>query len=180
VAKRAAFLDRDGTINADPGYIGNPDDMVLFSRSARAIKMLNDADVVVVIVTNQSGIGRGYFTRDDLDRVHDRFRELLKKEDAYVDDILYCPHKPSDRCKCRKPGTELLDIAVEKYGIDMAASFVVGDKNTDLKLAENAGANGILVKTGHGEEESLSTISPCAYVAEDLFDAVEWILGGGK
>ncbi len=186
MAKRAAFLDRDGTVNIDPGYIGNPDDMELFPHVGEAIKKLKDNGFLVFIVSNQSGIGRGYFTVDDLGKVHERFLSLLSESGAsnftgeIIDKIYYCPHKPDEGCSCRKPAAGLIDRACKDFDIDLENSFVIGDRNKDLEMAENAGIKSVLVKTGYGEKESGDLTAPCNYIAEDLKDAVEWILEDGK
>lgn len=179
MAKRAAFLDRDGTVNIDPGYIGKPDDMKLFPNVGRAIKKLNDNGFLVFIVSNQSGIGREYFTEQDLYRVHEKFLELLGESGAVIDGIYYCPHKPDEGCKCRKPQTGLIDQPCSDFDIDLKNSFVVGDRDKDLEMAENAGVKSVLVRTGYGEKESKELTAPCDYIADDLNDAVSWILGEG-
>ncbi len=172
----AVFLDRDGTINEDTGYLSDPKEVRLLPGSAEAVKRLNRASIKVVVVSNQSGVGRGYFTDSDLSAVNKRLKELLKKEGAAVDGLYYCPHHPDDNCGCRKPNTGLTSKAALEHGIDLARSYVVGDKVSDIELAKNAGAKGILVLTGDGVKEKGRLIRPADFVAKDLSEAVRWIM----
>jgi histidinol-phosphate phosphatase family protein len=176
------FLDRDGTLNIDTEYIGTPDGFTLFEGAARGVKMLNDAGIKAIVVTNQSGLGRGYFKEADLKAVNNRFEELLMEEGgAKLDAIYYCPHHPDDGCGCRKPATGLIEQASSQHAIDMARAFVIGDKESDLMLAKNIGAKGVLVLTGHGEitedelKEKEGSVEP-DFVASNMEDAAGWIL----
>lgn len=184
MAKKAAFLDRDGTVNIDPGYISKPDDMKLFPGVGDAVKKLKDNNFLVFIVSNQSGVGRGYFSKEDLDKVHDRFLTLLSQSAGVdgavtlIDKIYYCPHKPEVGCRCRKPSAGLIEEACRDFDIDLKQSYVVGDRNKDIELGKNVGVRSILVKTGYGEKESGELVSHPNYIAEDLKDAVDWIVGG--
>ncbi|HLF86621.1 MAG TPA: D-glycero-beta-D-manno-heptose 1,7-bisphosphate 7-phosphatase [Nitrospiria bacterium] len=174
----AVFIDRDGTINKESGYIDRPDMIDLIPGSAKAIKIINKMGLNAVVVTNQSGIGRSYFKEESLMEVHRRLKELLMEEGAYIDAIYYCPHHPHDNCECRKPMPGLLKRAASELEIDLCSSYVVGDKISDLILAQKVGAKGILVKTGYGleaiEDMSEKEVIP-DMVAEDLLGAVSWI-----
>lgn len=176
------FIDRDGTLNIDTGYIGTPEGFTLFEGAAVGLKRLNDAGVKTIVVTNQSGLGRGFFKEDDLKAVNDRFEELLMEEGgAKLDAIYYCPHHPDDACRCRKPATGLIERAKSEHSIDMSRAFVIGDKESDLMLAKNIGAKGVLVLTGHGEitenelKEKEGSVEP-DFVAADMIEATDWIL----
>jgi D-glycero-D-manno-heptose 1,7-bisphosphate phosphatase len=174
----AVFIDRDVTINKESGYIDRPDMIDLIPGSAEAIKIINKMGLNAVVVTNQSGIGRSYFKEESLREVHRRLKEVLMEEGAYIDAIYYCPHHPDDNCECRKPMPGLLKKAALELDIDLCSSYVVGDKISDLILAQKVGAKGILVKTGYGleaiEDMSEKEVSP-DLVAEDLLGAVSWI-----
>ena len=191
----AVFLDRDGTINEDRGYIGDPDDVVLIKGAAEAIRRLNGLGIPVVVITNQSGIGRGYYTEAGLQAVNKRLEELLGEKGAHVEAIYFCPHRPDENCECRKPGTKLLEKAAEEHCIDLRRSVMVGDKVSDLELARRVGMRRVLVLTGYGEialeevrqgtggAEGLSGfggdgrgLGDLDYVATDLGDAIDWIL----
>lgn len=172
----AVFLDRDGTINEDTGYIDSPDRLVLISGASSAIKELNLKGLRTVVITNQSGVGRGYFSKEALDTVNKRLEWLIKKQGAHLDAIYYCPHHPDDNCECRKPATGLLEKAKRDFNIDFKKSYVVGDKASDVEIANNIGCKGILVLTGMGKDEKKKLKSAPSYIADDLKDAVEWII----
>jgi D-glycero-D-manno-heptose 1,7-bisphosphate phosphatase len=187
VGQPAIFLDRDGTINEDIGYASHPDELNIYSFAAEAIRLINDAGFKVIVVTNQSGIARGLYDERMLSTIHEKLIGELEREGARIDAVYYCPHHPrigneiyKQDCLCRKPQTGMLDQAAEEHGIDLAESFVIGDKASDINLATNAGAQGVLVMTGYGGG-TLSNIErfPCypAIVAEDLLAAVKEILG---
>ena len=174
------FLDRDGTLNRDIGYLRDPDQLELLPGVGAALRALRAADARIVIVTNQSGVARGALTEARLELVHQRLRRLLEAEGASVDGIFYCPHHPDDRCRCRKPGTELIERARTQLALEPAPSYVVGDKLADVQLAHRIGANSVLVRTGHGEHVLKSWPDgeqPPDHVANDLAAAVQWILG---
>ncbi len=171
----AVFFDRDGTINEESGYLSNPDDLSLIKGAAEAVKRLNSIGIKVIVISNQSGVGRGFFSEEDLARVNKRLTDLLLSRGARIDAIYYCPHHPEDNCECRKPKPGLLKKAALEHSIDLIRSYVVGDKKTDVELAGNAGSKGILVKTGFGSDQLKTMTSPPAFVAEDILDATGWI-----
>lgn len=141
----AVFLDRDGTINVDTGYVSRPADVVLLEGAARAIARLNAAAVPVVVVTNQSGIGRGYYSEADYGAVEKKIGELLGAQNAKVDATYHCPHAPDVECDCRKPGVKLFREAAVALGLDLAKSWYIGDRLRDLEPAKTLGGRGILV-----------------------------------
>ncbi len=183
---RAVFIDRDGTLNEDIGYVSTPDELVLYPWAAEAVRLINESGLLTVVITNQSGIARGMYTEETLDAIHSRMIEELAREGARIDAVYYCPHHPDVwdaryriACECRKPRTGMLDKAAREHRIDLARSFVIGDKASDITLADNAGARGALVLTGYGRE----TIAhpdrwPCApeIVAGNLLEAVKRML----
>lgn len=188
--KPAVFLDRDGTVNEQMGYINHIRRFVLLPGSAEAIRLLNRHGYLTIIVSNQSGVARGYFPIDLVHEVHDHMEALLKKERARVDGIFFCPHYPrgdvpeySRDCDCRKPRTGLIEQACSQFSVDMAKSYVIGDRCSDMALARKAGLKGILVKTGYGLGDLTYVFprlpDPPHHVAEDLLDAVRWIVRGG-
>ena len=174
------FLDRDGTLNKDPGYLNNPDAVRLLPGVGPAIARLNAAGLKTVVVSNQSGVGRGLIEPDALEAIHHRMRQLLAEDGARLDGIYVCLHRPEEGCACRKPAPGLVVRACEELGVSAKGSWVVGDKATDVELARNVGATGVFVASGaHPEEErakmSASGLTP-DYEARDLGEAVEWIL----
>ena len=147
--RAAAFLDRDGTIIRDTGYVASPDDVELLPDAAPAIRALNDAGVAVVVVSNQSGLGRGYFSPADYERVQQRVADVLAAAGARLDAVYICPHAPaadgSPACECRKPGTLLYRRAAHEHGLALARSWCVGDRWRDVAPALELGARAILV-----------------------------------
>jgi D-glycero-D-manno-heptose 1,7-bisphosphate phosphatase len=183
---RAVFLDRDGTICEEVGYLDSVERLHLIPGSAWAIKLLNERGVRAVVVTNQSGVARGFFSELRLREVHEELERRLGMEGAHLDGIYYCPHLPSggsepdwEGCDCRKPASGLLSQAAADLGLDLRASYMIGDHFSDVECAQRVGAKGILVLTGHGGEsakEKESWLSPPAYIAPDLYDAVQWVI----
>lgn len=182
----AVFIDRDGTISEEIGYVNHPDRYSLLPRSAEAIKLINDMGLKAVVVTNQAGVARGYFPEWMIKKVHDRLEELLEEKGARLDAIYYCPHHPTAGeppyradCDCRKPRTGMIDTASSDMNIDVKNSYMIGDKITDVEFGHRVGAKGIFVKTGYGRGElelfGDSWTTKPDYIAEDLLDAVSWI-----
>lgn len=180
------FLDRDGTMIHDIGYLRRVEEVRWFGFTTDAIRSLNRAGFLVCVTTNQSGIGRGHYTEDDLRGIHGSMQADLEASGARVDGWFYCPHHPLAEveryravCACRKPRPGLIEQAASAFAIDLPRSFVVGDKVLDVGLATAVGARGILVRTGHGEDamrEHAGVIPGAAHVAMNLMDAVAWIL----
>jgi D-glycero-D-manno-heptose 1,7-bisphosphate phosphatase len=178
--RSAVFLDRDGTIAEEVGYLNHASRFRMFPFVAAAIRRFNDAGLPVVIVTNQSGVGRGYFPESLVHTVNELMTKQLGEAGAKVDAIYYCPHISAENCTCRKPKTGMLDRAALEHSLDLHRSFVVGDRHGDIELARNAGAHSVLVRTGYGEGElawhsSKWSVQP-DFVAEDLTQAADWIL----
>jgi D-glycero-D-manno-heptose 1,7-bisphosphate phosphatase len=150
--RRAVFLDRDGTLAHEVGYVNHPDRFRLFAFAPRAVRILNEAGLRVIVITNQSGVARGYFTEEILSEVHRRLEEGLARGGASVDAIYYCPHLPSHDgdCECRKPLPGMLRRAEREFEIDLARSWVVGDMITDVEMGRAVGARTILLRTGYG------------------------------
>jgi histidinol-phosphate phosphatase family protein len=149
----AVFLDRDGTIIVEKNYLSAPDQVMLLDGVVDGLARLGQQGLPLIIVSNQSGIGRGYFTMQDLAAVNARIDELLKAEGVTISGWYICPHAPEMACKCRKPLPGLIDAACSDHDLDPELSFVIGDKRTDLDLAAAVGAHGILVTTGYGIHE---------------------------
>ena len=145
MADRAVFLDRDGTIIEDPGYLSDPSGVRLLPGAAEALLALRAAGYRLVLVSNQSGIGRGYFTREQAEAVHRRVIERLAREGVVLDDARYCPHAPEEGCQCRKPRPGLLLAAASELGLDLEASFMVGNSPVDMAAGRNAGCRTILL-----------------------------------
>ncbi|MFC1821286.1 D-glycero-alpha-D-manno-heptose-1,7-bisphosphate 7-phosphatase [Thermodesulfobacteriota bacterium] len=183
----AVFLDRDGTINEQMGYINHLSRFVLLPRVPEAIKLLNQRNFLVIIITNQSGVARGYFPVGLVDEVHDYMRKTLEEQGAVIDDIFFCPHHPRgiipefrEACDCRKPKTGLVDQACQSFNIDLSRSYVVGDRYTDIELAETLGIGSVMVETGYGKGDMAyilprKSLKP-TFIAADLFDAVTGII----
>ena len=151
--RRAAFLDRDGTICEEMGYVNHVDRLQIFPFAAAAIRQLNEAQVPVIVVTNQSGVARDIFPESLVHQVHQKMIAELSAGGARVDAIYFCPHKTEDACECRKPNPGLLERAAGDHALDLSASWVVGDRYADLEMGHAAGARGILVMTGYGRGE---------------------------
>ncbi len=176
--RRAAFVDRDGTLIEDRHYLADPEGAVLISGAAAAVRALNAAGVAVVIVTNQSGIGRGYFDEADYERVSERVRELFAAEGARIDAAYHCPHHPdvSGACDCRKPGTRLFAQAATDLALDPARSLFVGDRWRDVAPALALGGLGVLVATHDTAPADVLRAQSEAHVATTLGAAVERFL----
>jgi D-glycero-D-manno-heptose 1,7-bisphosphate phosphatase len=178
--QRAVFLDRDGTISEEMGYINHLTRFHLLPGSAGAIARLNQAGLKVVVVTNQSGVARKYFPASLIDQVNGQMQELLAQQQARVDAIYICQHAPDAGCACRKPQPGLLHQAAVALDLDLSRSYMVGDRFNDLQVAAKVGAKGILVLTGYGRGEVENyqgerLVEP-DYIAADLLDAAAWIL----
>jgi D-glycero-D-manno-heptose 1,7-bisphosphate phosphatase len=181
VSRLAAFLDRDGTIVSDTGFLKDPDRVTLIDGAAAAIRRLNEAGRAVVVVTNQSGIARGLLSEADYARVADRIDRLLGALGARVDGTYVCPHYPevSGPCECRKPGLKHYREAASRFGVDLAGSAYIGDRTTDVLPALETGGRGILVLTGEGELYRGESAGLGFEVATDLAAAVALLLESG-
>jgi heptosyltransferase-2 len=173
------FLDRDGTTNRDTGYIKTPDELQIFPGAVEAVARLKQAGARVVMITNQSGVGRGLFSTETLAAIHARLRAVFEAGGAPFDGLYYCPHHPDDGCACRKPGTAMVERAVTDLGLDLSRAYVLGDQRRDVDLARRIGAKGILVTTGPTSAQALEELrqegAAPDYVATDLSQAVTWL-----
>ena len=175
--ERAVFLDRDGTLIEEKGYIYRPEEVRLLPKAVEAVSYLKSLGLKVVILTNQSGIGRGFYTEADYRKVMAYLFNLLGGRQAAVDASYFCPHAPWEGCPCRKPSPGMAERAAEELSLDLARSFVVGDKKSDMELARATGARGILVRTGYGAETEKSVTPLWDAVADDLAEAAKIIRG---
>jgi D-glycero-D-manno-heptose 1,7-bisphosphate phosphatase len=172
--QRFVALDRDGTIVVERQYLSAPDQLELLPGAAAGLRAMRAAGLELVIVTNQSAVGRGYFDMARLEEIHHRLGEMLAAEGVKITAIYVCPHAPDEHCPCRKPLPGLLLRAARELGFEPADALVIGDKPCDIDLGRAVGATTILVRTGYGaEHESAGTIKP-DYVADDLVAAAEF------
>ena len=184
--KGAIFLDRDGTINEEMGYINHPDRFVVFPYVAESIKIFNDIGFKVIIVTNQSGVARGYFPESLVIDLHEALKSQMKEKGAKIDAIYYCPHHPKEGtgkyktdCTCRKPKPGMVLKAAKEHNIDLSKSYMVGDRYKDILFAQNLKIKSCFVLTGYGRGEYVYdrknwTIAP-DIVGENLFDVAKQI-----
>ena len=184
--KAAVFLDRDGNINRDVGYPNSFDLVEIYPYSFEALRKINQAGLLAVVISNQSGVGRGLIEEPQLRDIHDRMQEAFRQQEAHFDGIYYCPHFVSSRipvydkdCACRKPRPGMGLRAAAELGIDTSRSYMVGDKVADVQFGRNLGARSVLVLTGYGQA-TLAKLraqgTEPAHVAQNLLDAVNWIL----
>jgi len=178
---RAIFLDRDGTLNVDKNYLSNPADLVIIPGTSVALRRLMDAGFLLFIVTNQSGIGRGYYSLADMHAVNDLLCAELARDGIQFEKIYYAPEAPEDPSRGRKPSPQFLLDARDEFKLDLAESYMIGDKLIDVECGWNAGVKkSILVRTGYGAKVEIAhpSIAPKALVTDDLSTATEWILSG--
>jgi D-glycero-D-manno-heptose 1,7-bisphosphate phosphatase len=185
--KPAIFIDRDGTLSEEVGYVNHLSRFRLLPFAVDAVRLINQSGFLAVLVTNQAGVARGYFPEPLIEEVHALVRQKMKDGGARLDGIFYCPHHPSageapyrQDCECRKPKPGLLRQAEKELGIDASRSWVIGDRYPDMEVAWAVGARGALVRTGYGEGELLYKgprwLRPPDLVASNLIEAVERIL----
>lgn len=185
--KPAVFLDRDGTINIDAGYINDPDSFVMYPYAPQAVRMLNKSGFLAVIITNQSGLARGFFTKEVMNEIHGKMNDIFISQGAHIDGLYYCPHDPNAKiseyktqCSCRKPNTGLIEQAVRELKIDTSKMYFIGDKYSDITAGYKSGCKTVMVKTGYGKGSLLHDthkwgVMPDAQ-CETLLDAVRTIL----
>lgn len=180
MGNRAVFLDRDGIVIKDTGYLGDPNLVELLPDAAQAIKSLNEAGYMVVIVTNQSGVARGYFAEETLKKINRRLNELLEREEARLDGVYYCPHHPQAEvemyrrdCGCRKPKPGLIFKAAKDLDLDLKNSYMIGHEERDIEAGHRAGCKTILVESDVGSRKSDVKADK---VVASLREAAEWIL----
>lgn len=184
---RAVFLDRDGTLNEERGYLNHVDRLKLIDGAPEAVALLNRHGLRTIVVSNQSGVARAYFQEELLNRLHEKLRTLLEERGARLDAIYYCPHHPSvgdppyrRNCDCRKPKLGMIRKAEREFSVDPHRSYMVGDKLSDVQFGTDAGCKSILVLTGYGkgewENRRGGTDRDPDYVATDILDAAKWIV----
>ena len=187
----AIFLDRDGTINEEVGYLDSLDKLLIFPSAFEAIRLINQSNRKAIVVTNQAGVARGLFGEGLVETVHAALRESLRRRGAFIDSFYYCPHHPTEglplyrqSCDCRKPAPGLFLRAAREWNLDLSESWMIGDRYNDMEAAHRAGARGILVKTGYGMEalsgKGPDTETPAGkpdLIADDILEAVRLILG---
>lgn len=189
---KAVFLDRDGTINKEVTYLYRPEDLVILPGVPEAVKILRDNGFCILVVTNQAGIARGYYTVEHMHRLHRYLNEQLKRDGAWIDAFYYCPHHPEHGigeyrkvCHCRKPDTGMFEMAEREYEIDKNHSYMIGDKRIDVQAGHNYGIRSILVGTGYGREEREKGRRQGEepfydFYSETLMGAAEFIIGKEK
>lgn len=186
----AIFLDRDGTINEEVGYLDHLDKLIIFEAAYGAIRLINQSGMKAIVITNQAGVAKGLFSEEFVQETNKQLQDTLNKRKAVIDKFYYCPHHPTEGngiyrqiCNCRKPAAGLLLQAAQELNIDLIHSYLIGDKYRDIETIKKVGGKGILVKTGHGGNElhetppeKISANDRPDFVAEDILKAVEWIL----
>lgn len=190
--ERIVFLDRDGTLNEEVHYLHKPSDLVLLPGVGEALRTLKEAGYRLVVVTNQAGVARGYYGEEDVKNLHAYMNRILTPQGAAIDAYYYCPHHPEHgigaykrTCRCRKPGTGMFERAAERFDVDKAHSFMIGDKLLDVEAGRNFGLTTILVGTGYGREihskdEADGAAPIYDYYADSLVDAAHWIVEKGQ
>lgn len=190
----AIFLDRDGVINEEVGYLDNLDKLKIITGAFEAIRLINASGMKAVVISNQAGVARGFLTEEFVRQTNDLLQALLRERRAYLDSFYYCPHHPTEgtepyrrSCDCRKPAPGMFLRAARDLNIDLELSYMVGDRFLDMEAARKAGVKGVLVKTGYGREllqddgpdRSAEESNP-DFIATDILEAVQWILRGRK
>jgi histidinol-phosphate phosphatase family protein len=173
--RSAVFVDRDDTLNKDCPYCSKPEQIVLLPTVAEGVRVLNEAGLPVLVVTNQSGVGRGFFTEADLVRMHDKLQADLLAQGAHVDAFYHCPHPPEAGCPDRKPGTGMLEHAARDIGLDLRKCAVIGDRVLDVELARRAHALAVMVPSERGRVELAEGGEQPDHVAPDFASAARWV-----
>lgn len=171
---KALFLDRDGTLNEDPGYVHKIEDFKLLPKTIEALKSLKDFKFF--IITNQSGIGRKFFTKDDFERFNNHLIDVLKENNITIEKTFVCPHHPNEECDCRKPNIKVIKEVEKKFNIDLKKSWVIGDHPHDIEMGKNAGCRTIYVLTGHGQKHLNESEIKSDFTAGNLLEASKFIL----
>lgn len=186
----AIFLDRDGTINDEVGYLDSADKLRIIPAAFEAVRLINASGMKAVVITNQAGVAKGLFTEEFVREINGQIQSALLAQGALIDRFYFCPHHPTEGidpyrliCDCRKPEPGLLLQAAVDLNIDLARSYVIGDRLRDIETAHRAGAKGVLVMTGYGQDlmqeagpDQANELNQPDYVAQDILEAVHWIL----
>ncbi|MCX6149912.1 MAG: HAD family hydrolase [Ignavibacteriales bacterium] len=183
MANHAVFFDRDGTINIDPGYLGNPEQVELYKGVTEGLVQLKKLGFKIIVVSNQSGIARGLITKEDVDSINNKINEILLKDDVQIDAFYYCPYHPkfntTEECECRKPSTKMIYQAAEDWNIDLKKSYLTGDMVSDVECGLNAGLKTILIKTTITEEKISYLLNEGkipTFIAPNFLDACNFIV----
>jgi D-glycero-D-manno-heptose 1,7-bisphosphate phosphatase len=171
--QKAVFLDRDGTICEEVNYLSRPEDLRLFSFSAEAVKLLNDNGFLVILITNQSGIARGFYNEKTLHQIHGKLKNQLAQSNAKLDAVYFCPHNSADNCDCRKPQTGMIKRAKRDFSLNLENSWIVGDKTTDVETGFKAKMKTALVLTGYGQTEVENLKNKPDLISHNLLQAVK-------
>ena len=171
---KAVILDRDGTINQDPGYVHKIEDFRLFDWTIKALNLLKD-DFKFFIITNQSGIGRGYYTLKDFEKFNDHLIKVLKENNIMIEKTYVCPHHPDKECDCRKPNIKFIKEIEKDFDINLKESWVIGDHPQDVEMGKNAGCRTIYVLTGHGENHRNELKIKPDFIEDNLYEAAKRI-----
>jgi len=175
IKRKFVVLDRDGTIIEECSYLSDPEQVKLIPGAAQALRELREMGFGLVVITNQSGVGRGFFSEARLREIHKQMRQMLEAEGAWLDGLYFCPHKPEDGCSCRKPGVGLLEKASVELSFDPQATMVIGDKGSDIEMGRRVCATTFLVRTGYGAEVAATSSVKADYIVDDLRAAVQTI-----
>ena len=185
--ERAVFLDRDGTIIEDVGYLGECGKIKFLPRVSEAIKLLNENGFKVIVTTNQSGVARGYFTEETVREINRYIQESLAKQGALIDKTYYCPHhiegiirEYRKECHCRKPNSGMIEEATREFGIDLKGSFVIGDKISDIEAGHRAGCKTILLASEDPPNNDKEKAVISNHTALDLYEAVKWLVEASR
>jgi len=170
----AVFLDRDGTLVKEKDYLSRPEQVRVFRRVPAALRLLRKSGYALVVISNQSGLGRGYFTQNDLKRVNARLLKDLRRRGARLDALYFCPHHPRRTCPCRKPKPAMIQRAARDLRLDLRRSYMVGDNAKDIHIGRRLNLGTVRVLTGYGK--TLAKRAPAHHTGKDLYDAARWIL----
>jgi len=171
--RKAVFIDRDGTLIDEVNFLSRVEDLRFFPFTLEAVKLLKDNGFLVIVVTNQSGIGRSIYGEEDMHAIHD---EIQSHVDNRLDKFYFCPHRPDEGCRCRKPNLGMIEDARRDFGIDFSRSWIVGDKKLDVETGFNAGLRTVMVMTGYGKKHVGELLRPPDIVAENLLEAARAIV----
>ncbi len=174
--QKAVFLDRDGTICEEVNYLSRPEDLKLFPFSAEAVRLLNESDFLVILITNQSGIARGFFDEKTLQKIHSKLKKELAESNAKLDAIYFCPHNQADNCDCRKPKTGMIEQAKQDFSLDIENSWMIGDKVIDVETGFNAKLKTALVLTGYGQSEVEKLKKKPNLIEENLLQSAKMLI----
>ncbi|GEM_PF-127989 len=176
--KRAVFFDRDGTLIEEKDYLNDPQQIEIIPGAPEAIRLVKNLGFLAIVITNQSGVARGYVSEEKLEEINLHLLKAFEEKGAYLDDLFVCPHGPEDDCMCRKPRPGLLVRAAIKYGINLKISYMIGDRDSDVGAIASVGGKGILVLTGYGEEtwRRWRWGHKPNFVAKNVLEGVYWIL----